>query len=385
MLGDWKQYMSKIAIIGVGSYALGDQYGPGVVIRSIVQYLKLNNIFDPSLVLVYQTEKKLALVQKEVQKILTEAQFHLPIEYIQFENFVKESTNEISAAFICVPDEHHLFYLNFFMDRSVPVWIVKPLTSSYKESKEIFEKSSLTKSLVWVDYHKRFDPSNRLLKKRIADRKFGLCSHIHVNYFQPRDLPLETFSWAEGVNVASYIGCHYIDLMNYLVPSAKPLLLSAVPVKGPVFSSRKIYDAILITIKYDVDGREVIFTMNVGWSNPLGAPTKSIQNIDLLFEGGRFVVDQAHRGFEEWSDQSISYVNPDFFQNTFMPGLNISAYDGYGYTSISLFLDSIFKGGADFSISANPSLPLVQNVYQVELITDAIKESLDNQSKWVEL
>jgi hypothetical protein len=125
--------------------------------------------------------------------------------------------------------------------------------------------------------------------------------------------------------------------------------------------------------------------MNVGWSNPLGAPTKSIQNIDLLFESGRCVVDQAHRGFEEWSDQSISYVNPDFFQNTFIPSMNINAYDGYGYTSISLFLDSIFKGGADFSISANPSLPLVQNVYQVELITDAIKESLDNQSKWVSL
>ena len=65
--------------------------------------------------------------------------------------------------------------------------------------------------------------------------------------------------------------------------------------------------------------------------------------------------------------------------------MNINAYDGYGYTSINLFLDSIFKGGADFSISANPSLPLVQNVYQVELITDAIKESLDNQSKWVNL
>jgi predicted dehydrogenase len=196
---------------------------------------------------------------------------------------------------------------------------------------------------------------------------------------------LETFSWAEGVNVASYIGCHYIDLINYLISSAKPLELSAVPVKGPVFSSRKIFDAILITIKYDVDGREVIFTMNVGWSNPLGAPAKSIQNIDLLFENGRYVVDQAHRGFEVWSDQSISFVNPDFFQNTFIPSMNINAYDGYGYTSISLFLDSIFKGDADFSISANPSLPLVQNVYQVELITDAIKESLNHQSKWVSL
>lgn len=375
--------MSKIAIIGVGSYALGDQYGPGVVVRSIVQYLKLNNILETSLVLVYQTEKKLPLVKKEVQKILTEAQLNLPIEYVQSENFIKDPAVDLRAAFLCVPDDHHVFYLHFFMDRLVPIWIVKPLTSSYKESKEIFEKSSSSKSLVWVDYHKRFDPSNRLLKQRIADRKFGSCSHIHVNYFQPRDLPLETFSWAEGINVASYIGCHYIDLVNYLFPSVKPLVLSAVPVKGPVFSNRKIYDAILITIKYDVDGREVIFTMNVGWSNPLGAPTKSIQNIDLLFESGRYVVDQAHRGFEEWSDQSISYVNPDFFQNTFIPSMNINAYDGYGYTSINLFLDSIFKGGGDFSISANPSLPLVQNVYQVELITDAIKESLDNQSKWV--
>ena len=377
--------MTKIAVVGVGSYALGDQYGPGVVVRSIVQYLKLKKIYEPSLVLVYKSQKRLSLVKKEVNKIILESQFNLPIEYIHYENFVGNSIDGLSAAFICVPDDQHVSYINFFMDREVPIWIVKPLTTCFADSKKVFERSALARCLVWVDYHKRFDASNRLLKKRIADKELGSCFHIHVNYFQPRDLPLKTFAWADEVNVASYIGCHYIDLINYLIPNSKPILLSAVPIKGPVFYERGIYDAVLITIKYNVDGRELIFTMNVGWSNPLGSPTKSIQSIDLLFERGRFLVNQAHRGFEEWNDRSVNYINPDFFQNIFMPELEASTYNGYGYSSISLFLDSILIDGGDFSLSSNPSLPWVQNVYQVESVTDAIKESIDRDSEWVSL
>ena len=68
-----------------------------------------------------------------------------------------------------------------------------------------------------------------------------------------------------------------------------------------------------------------------------------------------------------------------------MPELEASTYNGYGYSSISLFLDSILIDGGDFSLSSNPSLPWVQNVYQVESVTDAIKESIDRDSEWVSL
>ena len=78
------------------------------------------------------------------------------------------TTKEVFASFISVPDRSHCEYIERFLFHKIPTWIVKPLTDNLEQAMNITKLEN--KDLLWIDYHKRFDTSNMLIKKLAKQR-----------------------------------------------------------------------------------------------------------------------------------------------------------------------------------------------------------------------
>ena len=237
---------------------------------------------------------------------------------------------------------------------------MKPLTGDGERSAALARRAEASGVPVWVDYHKRFDVSNRLLRSALEVGEHGAPLLLSVRYSQPRDLPLQGFAWTGETNVFSYIGCHYVDQLFYLMPGLEIEAVQARGVEGPVFervvTPRLGHDPRPLRLSLAGQARDRPFRGRP--ENPLASPTKSLQVVELACERGRFFMDQTRRGAEIWSDDGLATPNPYFFARLHDPATGTARYQGYGYESVREFLDFTLRSAAERSRAlANDSLP----------------------------
>jgi predicted dehydrogenase len=366
-----------IIIIGTGSFVFNDSFGEGVILRSVKQWLDLYS--NKKILLFYKTKSKLSQLQDKLNTLNYKNVMLVPID--KLDAFVCK--NNIFASFICVPDKYHFEYAQKMLNNHIPTWIVKPVTDNLKEAKKLLKKSNKKKTILWVDYHKRFDKSNGILKKYVSDNSYGDLLHYSVQYTQPSDLPLSTFSWTKDTNVLSYIGCHYIDQLEFLYENnIQKFKVSTVGTKGTIFNKigHSCFDSIIMTLVITLKNlKEVICTFHVGWNDPDGTPSKSHQRVEVTFEKARLIMDQKERGMELWDNYKTNQINPYFFTKSYDIYLNKDLYSGYGYDSVRYFLDSI----NDKNTKPYKSLPYIQNVLFSEMVLKASKKSLKHNGKWI--
>ena len=204
---------------------------------------------------------------------------------------------------------------------------------------------------------------------------------MSVRYSQPRDLPLDGFEWAGETDVFTYIGCHYVDQLFYVMPGLEIDHVEAHGLRGPVFERHGglAFDSVLARFDGAWRGRPLSAQFEVGWSNPVGSPTKSLQIVEVACDRGRLFLDQARRGSETWSDDGVSVPNPWFFSRVHDPLSGTARYQGYGYDSIRHFLD--FTEAPDdrrTAMRANRSLPWIEEAARVDEVLDRVRAALTN-------
>ncbi|MFC3051239.1 Gfo/Idh/MocA family protein [Kordiimonas pumila] len=369
----------NILIIGSGSYVLSDPFGPGVVLRSVLQWTKDSRVAEQQAVtitLTYQSEKKLPEKQSEVEAIINYFNGINDKVKVKFEaaSAVKNilAAGDVAACFIAVPDVHHAEYCKLAIEHGCPVWLVKPLTGNYGAAKDLSRICGELSGNVWVDYHKRFDPSNAYLKLKGQAGDYGRMLVYSVDYHQPYTLPTQVFDWTSDVDVFTYIGCHYVDQVFYLYPGARPVSASAYPVKGKVYEKTGQFDGVIATLRFDVEGNELLVPMNIGWFNPAGSPTKSLQVLKVQFEKGLVNLDQTRRGIEIWHEEGVSEINPYFFGEA-LDAMGNSYYTGYGYKSVQAFLDLVQSGQ---KWPSSGILPTLEEALKTEKVLFGVQEAL---------
>lgn len=369
----------NVLIIGSGSYVLGDMYGPGVILRSVVQWLMDEAPAGEtahSVTVTVNNSSTMSVKQDEIQQILAdlavpELLVRVSLVHTQVGNQIL-SEGGVSACFVSVPDRFHADYAARAIRAGVPLWIVKPLTGELKQAQHLLALSRENKAKVWVDYHKRFDVSNRLLKRQNEQQGMGRMLAYSVDYHQPRTLPLDVFDWVADVDVFTYIGCHYVDQLFFLFPEAELQYVSARPLKGAVFDKTGQYDGVLALLSFQTNSGALECPMNVGWFNPLGSPTKSLQTLKVQFEKGLVELDQTRRGVQSWTDDGVLETNPYFFcQTTDVSGR--VRYEGYGYDSVRYFLDAVQDGG---SWPDDTGLPTLNEAVKTEYVLSVVQQAL---------
>lgn len=370
-----------LVLVGTGAFVTRDAHGPGVLARSLAQWCGEERRVEPRpLVVVVRSTAGRERFAQEWKTIASEIPRAPELRFLPASDpSVGEVVAGAEALFVCVPDDVHAEYVELGLATRTPTWIVKPLTGDGRASTALARAAQAADVPVWVDYHKRFDVSNRGLRTALDREELGAPRLVSVRYSQPRDLPLDGFAWAGDTDVFTYIGCHYVDQLFYVMPGLEVEGVEARGVDGPVHARHggHAWDTVLARLDGRWRGRPVTAQLEVGWSNPLGSPTKSLQVVEVACDRGRYFLDQMRRGSEHWSDDGVSVPNPYFFSRVHDPIEDRPRYQGYGYESVRHFLDFATASAARrATLRTNTALPWIEEAARTDVVLDRVREAL---------
>lgn len=191
-----------------------------------------------------------------------------------------------------------------------------------------------------VDFHKRFDQANLILRSQYNFGEMGRIYRINIDYAQPKFIPDKIFStWAHRSNVFQYLRVHYVDQICFCT-GANFIDVNAYPVQGNLYREKRVYDQINVVIRWKaVDGTEFTSFHMTSSSEPSELPHTSKQ-IKFISEHGRFYSDQSNRGLQILRNGQLTIPNPYFCHNYDLNGNPLKTV-GYGIECIKFFIDNV--------------------------------------------
>ena len=245
--------------------------------------------------------------------------------------------NKIVAAVISLPDHLHYQVLQECATLGLHTITVKPFVETVAQAEAVIEAFEQRNLIGCVEFHKRFDLANLLLKNRLAHQSI---SRIFVDYSQDKKVVLEYFhKWAKNSNVFQYLGVHYVDLIHWMT--------GAEPVEVNTFLSGKSLLSQGVDVSDNIDvvitwcGRESDFISLhlTSWAESHDNLCSSRQKIEVLTDTERIESEQADRGFRVINSQGMKVINPYFSQHYTLN--NKTRYKGYGVDAYIAFFEHI--------------------------------------------
>lgn len=386
----------NIIIIGTGMYVCGRATNSfGTIMPAIFEYIRSGKHIN-SISLVGSNGKNNKPILEKINKLKKDSGISCDVHIFpknniidqnQYKEVIKKVTKP-ACAIVAVPDHLHYDVTLECLKNGLHTLVVKPLTPTLKEAKKlkiIADKNELYGS---VEFHKRFDKQNIMLRDTISNKDIGIPVYSVVEYSQRKSIPTMTFkSWVKKTNIFQYLGVHYADIM-YFVTNAKPKRVMATGQKNWLITKGlNVYDAMQVNIEWMLDGgtkfNQLVIT---NWIDSETSSAMSDQKIKIICTEGRFEADQKNRGITIFGDNmQIENPNPDFCRSYKKNGKLI--WSGYGIDSIMTFLNDVDeinqnkKSAKDFE-SIRPT-------FKEALISTSIIEaaniSIKNKSSWVSI
>ena len=171
-----------IIIIGSGLYVCGKgTSGYGTVLPAIFEWKRLNQ--NSGLVHCVATSiKSSKKLLKKAEELKTKTGVELNIKTYP-ENDVSnnkdpynqalKNSKKPACAIIAVPDHLHYQVAKDCIDSGIHTLIAKPFTPTYEEGKKLVDLANKKNTYGAVEFHKRWDKSNILLKDKIEGGIIG--------------------------------------------------------------------------------------------------------------------------------------------------------------------------------------------------------------------
>jgi predicted dehydrogenase len=265
--------------------------------------------------------------------------------------------------------------------------VVKPLTPTYAEGEELANAVNKANLHGVVEFHKRWDRSNLILKEKYASGQLGDLLYSLVEYSQRKSVPQKHFTaCADETSILHYLGDHYVEIMRFITESY-PQRVSATGQKNNLLNNGiNTYDSIQCHVEWKTaDGNTFSQTLLTNWIDPEGTSAVSDQKIKIVGTKGRVEADQKDRGLMMVSDESMTeHINP-YFSMSYSAQDSSREWFGYGIDSVTTFL-------RDISAISKKEVTLqrlkkIRPSFEEALISTAVIEaahsSLKNNSKWV--
>lgn len=381
----------KVLVIGAGMYVTGrNNSGEGTILASLAQ---ISREIDIEVIdIVARNPKNSAIIRNAADRINQKLGSHLNVCYHPVASVSEylSANNRYEAAIIAVPDHLHFEIAKTVLEHNIHCLMVKPLTPVLEEAQELVRIQKERGLYAAVEFHKRFDESNLLVKKVIIDHAVGDVRYFVINYSQRISIPLVTFrEWSAKTNIFQYLGVHYVDLI-YFLTGARPSKVMAIGTQGVLSGyGLSTYDSIHALIVWDgPDGRPPFITsMNVGWIDPKFTSALSDQSFILVGSRGTIKVDQKNRGIELVTDESgTRHPNPYFSE--YLPTIDGGLeFQGYGLKSIRQFIDDVrlINAGKINPKELDSIRPSFSQGLISTLVIDAVNVSLSKSSEWIDL
>jgi D-galacturonate reductase len=299
---------------------------------------------------------------------------------------VLSSIDKPSCAIIAVPDHLHYQIAKDCLEAGLHVLLVKPLTPTFAEGNDLVNMARKLNLYGAVEFHKRWDKSNLILRDKFQSGELGLPLNCWVEYSQRKSIPLSSFKeWASQTSILQYLGVHYIDLILF-VTSAKPKRVMAIGQKTEIVKfDIDTYDAIQCVIEWELeDGSLFTETILCSWVDPESSTAVSDQKIKFVGSKGRYEADQKERGIRmNTVETGVQHINPDFCMAYGVEDGSMS-WQGYGIESITTFLTDVMdiEGNKKSLSDLEFERPSFAQSLLSTMVVEAAHRSLENESQW---
>lgn len=379
----------KILVVGGGMYVLGrgvDHYG--TILPAILEFSKKNDVLE--LIVCTTSSKSSGFVLDKFNELskLMKCQLKLVV-YPSTKNDDKAylhaaKLHKPDAAIVSVPDHLHEPIGLDLIKLGIHILMVKPLADSYQGAKRLCDAAIDHNVIAQVEFHKRLDESNILMRDAVRSRKIGTPLYAVIEYSQQKKIPRDIFKdWSEKTNVFQYLGVHYVDIIYYVtgfVPKAVTAWGQSVYLSGMGIHT---YDAMQVVVEWDnLEGGTFVSTHITNWIDPDETSAMSDQKINIVGTKGRYQADQKNRGIESVFDgDRLRHTSPYFCQPIYSVN-DCLEYVGYGIKSVHQFLEDVccYKVN-DYSAKVlGESRPTFKQALISSSVIDAVKRSLAHGS-----
>jgi len=383
-----------ILVIGTGMYSTGrgtDSYG--TILPSIIESIRAGNsienvfFFGKNPKNTKEAEKKCAEISAVTNICVNFTVYPREKNNINLEDFMANLKNP-TCAIIAVPDHLHYDMAKLCLETNLHTLVVKPLTPHYKDSKELADIAKKNNLFGMVEFHKRWDKANIMMKNYIENGSLGDILYCVVEYSQRKSIPTQNFiEWADKSNILQYLGIHYIDLL-YFLTNARPIRVMSIGQKNWLIKNNiNTWDSIQCTIEW-VSNNDYKFTQTIltNWIDPENTSAMSDQKIKIIGTRGRFESDQKNRGqYFVSDDQKITQPNP-YFCHEYHDDRS-KFWSGYGIDSVTSFLkdvDKLFNNSINLD-ELEKTRPTFKQSLIITAIIDAANKSIQNDSSWIDI
>lgn len=376
----------NVLVVGAGMYVGGrGTAGLGTILPALVQ---LSKSLDFGRVTVVATKPGNAReIEAAAARLNALLGTSLEVGYRSIRETLGATVEDlaIDCAVVCVPDHLHFEVAHELMRRGIHCLIVKPLTPTLEEARQLVQLQEEKGLHCAVEFHKRYDEQNLMVRKVLREGRIGRPLFMSVGYSQRIDLPLQVFkAWAGRTNIFQYLGVHYVDLV-YFLTGMKPVRAMAVGTRG-VLDGRgvKTLDSVHAMVVWRGGEGEMVTQFAISWVDPTSTSALSDQRFTLVGCDGRLDLDQKDRGVTLVTEAAgIETLNP-YFSMILEDAGGSPVFQGYGFKSIERYLLDIREVLARRvePRSLDATRPTLRQSLVSTAVVEAVNGSLLRDGEW---
>ncbi len=254
----------------------------------------------------------------------------------------KEMIEKVNPDAVCIvtPDHLHREMTLYALERGCHVMVEKPMDLSTSGCHEMVNLADQKDLLLAVDFHKRYDPYNIDVMRKVRDGKIGNPYYAYAYMEDRLIVPAEWLSsWAAESTPFWFIGVHKYDLVRWIT-GKEAVSVMAHGYKGKLTElGIDTYDAVSAAIEME-DG--FTCTIHANWILPDQFEAFVNQGLRIVGSEGMVELDTQDRGlrYVMSSDGMVTSNLGTFFSEESVFGWE--AVQGYFVDPIKDFLLNVF-------------------------------------------
>lgn len=273
------------------------------------------------------------------EKILKEQEKKFSVKgYLDYKEMIRKEN--LDGVAVVTPDYLHREIALEVANQGIHMLVQKPLDLSVKGALEMVETAKENNVMLYVDFHKRFDPVHIQLKKDIEEGKIGKVQYGYIWAENRIVLPTVWFKeWAMNSSPAWFLGIHWFDLIFWLLKQ-KPIKIYATSNKDKLVKlGIDTIDSIQVKIEFENGAN---FSVDCSWILPNSFSERVNQGIRIVGSDGIWEIDSQNRGALYCNEEEQQTIVPNFYSMTKREDpINGTIFSGYVVESMQFFIKLI--------------------------------------------
>lgn len=286
---------------------------------------------------------------QRAERLRATSRFHEFQSFTGPDGIAKLVESGVDVVCVATPDDRHFEAARQALAAGKHVLIEKPSVLRLQELDELVRLAADRQVLAKVVYHKLADPDHKRLRTLVLD---GILKHVNHGYcslLEPKSISGQQFAeWIQGRNPATYVGVHYLKLIDFTFGEACRLdRVTASGQRGLVGPpDGATWDSVQLRVIYKYpDGREAAFDIHTSWVTPDNFPGYVEQEVQFRFDNGVWNAHQRKRGVEvtvEGQTPSDLKITPNHHYNALVEEpWGERRQRGYGLEVIQRFFEEV--------------------------------------------